>query len=91
MADEKQFVLLVVRHGQGTHNLGEDHPGWKYKCSNFQFARPKSRTAAMLVPGRAVKWDDSGDLDTELTEEGREQARLVGRRLASTRFHLAGL
>ena len=45
----------------------------------------------MLVPGRAVKWDDSGDLDTELTEEGREQARLVGRRLASTRFHLAGL
>ena len=31
MADEKQFVLLVVRHGQGTHNLGEDHPGWKYR------------------------------------------------------------
>ena len=27
MADEKQFVLLVVRHGQGTHNLGEDNPG----------------------------------------------------------------
>ena len=35
--------------------------------------------------GRAVKWDDWGDLDTELTEEGKEEARLVGRRLAGTR------
>ena len=41
------------------------------------------------MPGRAVKWDEAGDLDTELTDEGREQARLVGRRLASTRIHLA--
>ena len=30
MAEERQFVLLVVRHGQGTHNLGEDDPGFKY-------------------------------------------------------------
>ena len=41
------------------------------------------------MPGRLVKWDDCGDLDTELTDEGREQARLVGRRLAATRFNLA--
>ena len=82
MADQKQFVLLVVRHGQGTHNLGEDHPGLKYRIvfaiGNWKFP----------VSGRLVKWDDSGDLDTELTEEGREEARLVGRRLAGTRFHL---
>ena len=78
MADQKQFVLLVVRHGQGTHNLGEDHPGLKYRIGYRKFP----------VSGRLVKWDDSGDLDTELTEEGREEARLVGRRLAGTRFHL---
>ena len=30
MAEERQFVLLVVRHGQGTHNLGEDDPGFKH-------------------------------------------------------------
>ena len=35
MADEKQFVLVVVRHGQGTHNLGEDHPGFFGKEIEF--------------------------------------------------------
>ena len=30
MAEERQFVLLVVRHGQGTHNLGEEDPGFKH-------------------------------------------------------------
>ena len=54
----------------------------------FKFS---DQSHGLLKLGRAVKWDDSGDLDTDLTEEGRQQARLVGRRLAGTRFHLAGL
>ena len=61
----KEFVLVVVRHGQGTHNLPEGHPL------------------------RQVAWDEAGDLDTELTAEGRHQAALVGSRLQDTDFHLA--
>ena len=61
----KELVLVVVRHGQGTHNLPEGHPL------------------------RQVAWDEAGDLDTELTAEGRTQATLVGDRLQDTDFHLA--
>ena len=36
-----------------------------------------------------MKWDDAGDLDTDLTVQGKEEARLVGSRLASAKVHLA--
>jgi broad specificity phosphatase PhoE len=61
----KEVVLVVVRHGQGTHNLKEEDAG------------------------RAVSWTEEGDLDTQLTALGREQAGLVGARLAGSRPDLA--
>lgn len=59
------LTLVVVRHGEATHNLPQGHPQ------------------------HLLKWNEEGDLDTQLTHLGKEQARLVGERLAHTNFDLA--
>ena len=61
----REFSLVVVRHGEGTHNLPEGDPG------------------------RSLNYTGDGDLDTELTALGREQAALVAASLRDTDFHLA--
>ena len=63
MADEKQFVLVVVRHGQGTHNLGEDHPGWKY------FPLSKTKVMGSCTLCQVVWW--SGTIVGTLTQSWR--------------------
>jgi broad specificity phosphatase PhoE len=61
----KDVLLVVVRHGEGTHNLPEG------------------------AEGRAVVRNPAGDVDTQLTPLGREQAGRVGRRLAGLNPDLA--
>ena len=62
----KQFTLVVVRHGEATHNL-----------DTFQM----KDIVLTNEPDRPI-------MNSPLTEHGHQQARLVARRLADTKFHL---
>ena len=62
---EKVVRVVVVRHGQATHNL-----------DTF-------RKEELVVTEEEMPF-----MNSPLTEEGRRQAGLVARRLASTPFHL---
>ena len=63
---KKQFTLIVVRHGQATHNL-----------ETFE----KKDLVLTDEPERPI-------MNSPLTELGHQQAHLVAKRLADTKFHL---
>ena len=62
----KQFTLVVVRHGEATHNLDT------FQMKDIVLTNESDRPI----------------MNSPLTELGHQQARLVARRLADTKFHL---
>ena len=68
-----EVVLVMVRHGEADHNVTEEQ-------------------RAGAGSGRIVNYVEDGDkriCDTELTENGRQQAQLVAERLRREKIDLA--
>ena len=71
----RKFTLIVVRHGEATHNL----PGFKAEDLVL------TRDAEMPFPNNP---DLMPFLNNPLTEKGREQAAKLAMRLANEKFNL---
>ena len=67
MAPSKEFKLLIIRHGQGFHNLGI------YGRDELEFTKDEKLKT----------------MNSSLTEKGKNQARLVAKRLRYTKFDRA--